>query len=244
MSMDTEDPFAAVEPDPLTGTTPDEPPVPTSDELPPGVEAGMLGGTDTPAPDPDAEPEPVEHPDTDPPGFADPEAEAQAGEEAKDDMLAAGQPDAEEAPSESPDPPHEESGAEDGTPLPPEPETAVEPPAAATEGGTPFDQATAAGEPAPPTKAAAKQGGAPSRSYFIFEEIEIELGGKVTFAYVKREFGNEDTIVARNGPNALKAAGRAIGDGYEGTLAPVPVSMWNPKPVSTKQKDNLSVSVG
>lgn len=236
MSMETEDPFAAVEPDPLTGTTPDEPPVPASDDLPPGVEPGMLGGTDAPAPDPAAE------------------ATEQAGEEAKENMLAAGQPDdgldappepdapfdealpvgesggedPSESPSESPDPPAEESGAEDGTPLPPEPETAV--------ADTPPPAAGAAKD--------AKQGGAPSRAYLIFEEIEIDLGGEVTKAYVKRRFGNEATIVARNGPSALKAAGRAIGDGYEGVLAPVPVSMWNPKPVSTKQKDNLSVSVG
>lgn len=215
--METDDPFETVEADPLTGTTPDLPPVPTSDEsLPPGVEPGMLGGTA--APDPDAAPEP--------------EAAGENGGEAPAESPS-------EPPVEDTPPPAEESGAEDGTPVPPpaeEPETVVEetpPPPAQRRARA----ATAAGT--------SNKGGAPSRDYFIFEEMEIDLGdGKTTKAYVRRRFGNEEKITARNGPNALRAAGRAIGAGYEGHLVPVPVSMWNPQPVSTKQRDDLSVSVG
>jgi hypothetical protein len=209
VSMETEDPFEAVEADPLTGAAPEATPPPTNEALPPGVEPGMLGGTD--APDPDALP--IDD------GVSEPVAAVEPAPEPDQEPINDGN----DAPAEPPveeEPVAAEEPVEAAEEPVPEPETPVERP-----GNN-------------------KQGGPPSRAYFIFERMEIEVGGEVVDAWVKRQFGNEDTIVARNGPNALRAAGRAIGSGFEGSLVPVPVSMWNPKPVSTKQDDNLRVSVG
>lgn len=243
----TEDPFAAVEPDPLTGTTPEPPPDP-ADVLPEGVEPGQLGGVDVVHEDgPDAPPEPQagenagENGGTGPTESPTPEP----GVTVEDEPISDGKTEGEAAADPAAEP--DSDPIDDGKPEPRtvapeeitgdlgEPETAT--PDAAS--GPPPEAA-----PASRKKKAAKAGGAPSRAYFIFEEIKIDLDGKETSAWVKRKFGNEWTITARNGPNALRAAGRAIGAGYEGTLVPVPVSMWNPQPVSTKQRDDLSVSVG
>lgn len=82
-------------------------------------------------------------------------------------------------------------------------------------------------------------GGAPSRTYRVFEEQHFDEDNAPYFV----EIG---TVEARNATNALRKAYRDLKGGEEGdcVLSAVPESYWRPTPVAGKRRADITVSVG
>lgn len=171
--------------------------------------------------------------------------------------------DAPPAPEPEPEPlPEVEEPPAEAPEAPQEPEEPAEAPEAPEEPDEPED--------APQESAdARKRGGSPSRQYLIFEEVDLgdlvervvatelapglvgpvvdKLKQSGAIVYSRRSFDQGgrtfDSVEARNGQNALRAAGRLIGQGYEGRLVPVPENSWTPRVVSTRPREGMAVDV-
>jgi hypothetical protein len=91
------------------------------------------------------------------------------------------------------------------------------------------------------------RGGAPSRSYVVLEEIELDGDG---VAYQRVIFANgDDAVDTRNGQNALRKAFKQLRVDREGsvdaaTLAVIPAGQWKPTPVRAERKESITVNVG
>jgi hypothetical protein len=118
-----------------------------------------------------------------------------------------------------------------GEPEPAEPEPAPDPPAAAKKSNSRSGKKKGDKE-----KGA---GGAPIRTYIVFEEFELEPNGK-GYQEVHR-------VEARNSENAIRKAYKELAgdkDEASATLVVVPESMWRPTPVHLRPKTTVSVSIG
>lgn len=224
-----------------------------SDDLPPGVQPGSLGGTDdTPTeeeaaigvlpgtPDSD-EPDATAPLDIDlggeDPGLlgvtTDPEQDQEFAREENGDT---------EVTSEAVPPLSQPTDMDATGPV--DPPTPVE-----------ESEETAASRPKPkrqrkkstPPKAKSASGTV-DRIYLIFEIQQVEVGGQIVEAPIRRDFTVDGQVVpglkARNRDLALRKAGKLFGHGYEGTLVAVPEGMWEPTPVRNKPREHYHVEVG
>ena len=241
-----DDEFAAVPPAP-----PEELGTPVPADLPPDVQPGSLGGINPSEGDGgeamierELTPEEIEAQ-----RLAAAEAE-RAGETPEE-----AEPEPETLPGADTPPPAAEAPVE----APQEPEAPVEP---AQEPQAPVeDPPPPPPDPAPQPQG--KKGGAAAREYVILEEITLiealrrcsvnpgeELPASVAnqIVYVQRTFEvkgeTRETLTARNPENALRAAGRFIGEGYSGKMVPVPEGSWKVRPVNTKPRGGFAVDVG
>jgi hypothetical protein len=109
----------------------------------------------------------------------------------------------------------------------------------------------------PRKKAAAKpkaaktpkpKSGSVDRTYFIFQEVQAEVGGNIIPVYARLTFmdGTDhiDGVVARNRELALGRAGKLLGHDWEGTLVAVSQGSWEPLPVSNTPEPRYKVKVG
>jgi len=236
------------------------------DQLPPGVQAAVLGGTAEPA-EPPTPVEPsaeeveearqlAEEDGVNPLG-ADLDADFAAALEGDDDFDGAEQ--GYSTPGERGKPEPEESGAEqDAKPSQENPTPAGD--------ASPIDldapeNASIRSQVAPPTKppkrtgrkkAASKkptqESGSVARRYLIFERVQSEVDGQIVDVYVRRAFQGDGEVIeaikARNRDLALNKAGKLFGHGFEGTLVAVPEGMWDEKTVRNKPREVFRVEVG
>lgn len=88
-----------------------------------------------------------------------------------------------------------------------------------------------------------KRGGAPTRTYIVLEEFELEGddAGHLAYQVVSR-------VEARNGQNALRKAFKEIRETRENfdaaTLAVIPENQWKPTPVRAERREQITVAVG
>lgn len=194
----------------------------SGDDLPPGIEAGSLGGDD---------------------GTDDPEGPtvvqgSLAGDDVVDDEVVEAQSVEREIeqPVETPPMPEPE-------PEPtPEAEVPPENPAPKKKRAAPKKKAAA---PKAKKKAAA---GTVNRLYYIFEIVDAEIDGQIVRVPIRRQFDMGDGIVEgvvdRNRDLAIARAAKMFGMGWRGELVAVPSNYWNPKPVHNAPKDEFRTVVG
>src|SRR4051794_10615340 len=86
------------------------------------------------------------------------------------------------------------------------------------------------------------RGGAPSRTYVVLEEIELEDAPGRAWAEATR-------VEARNGPNAKRKAFKDLreqrGEDFDdATLVVIPEGQWKPERVRAVRNESITVAVG